>query len=86
MLNKEEIEFINKFNISEKDLNSRLYSVDCIIPITLFELIKINKQSVMAESLSKLDEYIPIKEILSLNINETYIPFGAIGADIKRIA
>ena len=77
--------FCSKFNISKKELYSRFYSVDNSEKVSLIDLLNINKDSVMAEDILDLDNYIPVKEILNLEVGETYYS-GGMGADVERIS
>jgi 4-diphosphocytidyl-2C-methyl-D-erythritol kinase len=54
-------------------------------PIPLSDILEINKDSVMAKDILDLDNYIPVKEILNLEVGEIYYS-GGMGADVERIS
>lgn len=77
--------FCSEFNISIDDLHIRKYSVDESEPTNLLNFLEVNKDAVMANDILDLAKYIPVKEILNLEIGETYYSRGP-GADVKRIS
>ena len=77
--------FCFKFNISIDDLYKRKYIVDNSEPVTLLDFLEINRDAVMANDIIDLDNYIPVKEILNLEVGETYYS-GGMGADVERIS
>jgi hypothetical protein len=79
--------FCEKYNLEQKDLH-RTYSVDGGEPDTLINILNINVEAVHAKDIiDMVDNYIPeFKEIINLEIGETFEPGGAGGAPVKRIS
>lgn len=76
-------EFCTKHDITMLDLFFRKFIVDGSEPCTLIDLLIINTEAVMIDSILDLDNEFPLKEILLLNIGETYSSFHS--CDVKRI-
>ncbi len=83
-------DFCSKFNITVLDFHKRSYSVDYEDPISLLYFLEINADAMMEPSpvsgltdIMDVDKYLPIREILNLEVGETY--HIGMGADVKRM-
>jgi hypothetical protein len=63
--------------------NTILLVVDGGEPVTLTEFMRINSEAVLCK-IEDLNKFIPLDEIISLNVGETYFSCG-MGTDVKRI-